>query len=144
MQNIAKKNTTLGNRIRTIRKSTGLDQEEFADRLGLRRKATISDYERNKKEPKITTLRNIAETGNVSLDWLLIGKAPEKQLSPLEKTPLSPKLQILLEMVSNLSDSAQNEMLETVLRLKREHEEAKQQQGLGKKKNSARKTSGDL
>lgn len=133
MQNIAKKNTTLGNRIRTIRKSIGLDQKGFADRLDLKRKATISDYERNKKEPKIATLRNIAETGNVSLDWLLAGKEPEKQLNLQEEKSLSPKMQVLLEMTSNLPDSIQRQMLETVLKLKREHEEAKQQRESGKK-----------
>jgi phage repressor protein C with HTH and peptisase S24 domain len=64
--------STLGERIKYLRSVTlKLNQAAFAKKLGFSRSATISDYEKNKRNPDIATLRKIAVLGNVSLDWLL-------------------------------------------------------------------------
>ncbi|MFQ5737159.1 MAG: XRE family transcriptional regulator [Thermodesulfobacteriota bacterium] len=68
---------TLGERIRYIRDNIlHLNQADFAKKLGFSRVATISDYEKNKRSPDITSLRNIAASGGVTLEWLLSGKGP--------------------------------------------------------------------
>jgi len=66
---------TLGERIRHTReKILRLNQSGLANKLGFSRVATISDYETDKRLPDITTLRKIASSGGVSLEWLLTGK----------------------------------------------------------------------
>lgn len=70
---------TLGERIRLLRKNTlRLSQNEFADQLGFSRGATISDYEKNRRNPDIATLGRMAFLGSVTLDWLLNGNGPVK------------------------------------------------------------------
>ena len=69
--------STLGERIKLIRDELlKINQSSFADKLGFSRVATISDYEKNKRNPDISTLCKIADMGTVSLDWLLTGKGP--------------------------------------------------------------------
>jgi phage repressor protein C with HTH and peptisase S24 domain len=68
---------TLGERIRYLRENIlRLNQSEFAKELGFSRGATISDYEKDKRSPDITTLRSMADIGNVTLEWLLTGNGP--------------------------------------------------------------------
>jgi phage repressor protein C with HTH and peptisase S24 domain len=68
---------TLGERIRYVRDNIlKLNQADFARRLGFSRVATISDYEKNKRNPDITSLRKIAVAGGVTLEWLLTGNEP--------------------------------------------------------------------
>jgi len=69
--------STLGERIRHVRDSLlGLNQADFARRLGFTRTATISDYEKDKRSPDIATLRKIAGAGGVKVEWLLTGDGP--------------------------------------------------------------------
>lgn len=68
---------TLGERIRYIRESIlRLNQADFANKLGFSRVATISDYEKNKRSPDITSLRKMATSSGVTLEWLLTGNGP--------------------------------------------------------------------
>jgi len=83
---------TLGERIRRVRDEIlKINQARFAGMLGFSRIATISDYEKDKRNPDITTLCKIASLGSVSLDWLLTGKGgtsglphglPEERIKP--------------------------------------------------------------
>lgn len=57
-------------RLREIRKSRGLTQEELGDLVGLT-KASISFYESGKQDPGVDTLKRIADVLNVSVDNLL-------------------------------------------------------------------------
>ncbi len=69
--------STLGDRIKRIRDSIlKQNQADFAKKLGFSRVATISDYEKNKRSPDITSLRKIASVGGVTLEWLLTGNGP--------------------------------------------------------------------
>ena len=63
---------TIGERITAIRKTLGLNQKEFADKLNIRQ-ATVSTYEVGRSEPDIETMLKIAKLGFVTLDWLLTG-----------------------------------------------------------------------
>lgn len=66
--------STLGERIKYIRGDLlKLNQSAFADILGFSRGATISDYEKDKRSPDISTLCKIADMGIISIDWLLTG-----------------------------------------------------------------------
>lgn len=64
---------TLGSRIRLVRKLCGLNQADFARRIQLEDKSTVSKYEKDQREPTIATLATIAHVGNVSVGWLISG-----------------------------------------------------------------------
>jgi phage repressor protein C with HTH and peptisase S24 domain len=62
----------LGERISSIRKMMGKNQQEFADMFDVKQ-ATISSWETNIRQPDIKTLLKIADLGKCTLDWLLTG-----------------------------------------------------------------------
>lgn len=57
-------------RLRELRRARGWSQQQVADLLGLN-KMSISLYESGKRTPSFEVLDNIAETFNVSYDYLL-------------------------------------------------------------------------
>lgn len=128
-----KKCTQLGKRIKSLRELTGLSQTKYAVKVGINRTASISDYENGKREPELTTLCKISEFSNVSLDWLLAGKEPERQPETSEEKSLSAELQILLKVVSVMPEVAQGETLEAAYKIKEKYKEAEQQRESAKK-----------
>ncbi|MBQ3571602.1 MAG: helix-turn-helix transcriptional regulator [Clostridia bacterium] len=62
--------TYLGDNISDLRKSAGISQEEFADRLKVSRQA-VSKWERNEAYPDTENLIAIAKFFNVSIDDLI-------------------------------------------------------------------------
>ena len=62
--------TITAQRIKKIRKEKGLTQEKLAEMLNVEA-ATISNYEKDKRNPKIKMLMKISEILNVELDYLL-------------------------------------------------------------------------
>lgn len=61
--------TGLGQRIREVRERAELNQKEFCAVLGIPQ-STLSAYETGRMQPTISSLVNIAEKFNISLDWL--------------------------------------------------------------------------
>lgn len=61
-------NDSIGAKLRILRKERRLTQQELADGLGMTR-ATISNYEINRRAPHLTELRRIAEFFGVGLDY---------------------------------------------------------------------------
>lgn len=61
---------TFGDRLKEIRTSRGLSQDDLADLLGTS-KQVISRYETNQRTPKITVAAEYAEKLNVSLTYLM-------------------------------------------------------------------------
>lgn len=59
---------TIGNKLKILRKERRLTQQELADKLGIKR-ATISNYEINRRSPHLSELRRIAEFFGVGLDY---------------------------------------------------------------------------
>lgn len=57
-----------GGRISTLREMSNLTQQELADLMGMSR-AAISDLERGKASPRLSTVRRLSEVFNVSLDF---------------------------------------------------------------------------
>lgn len=61
----------IGSRIRTIRESLGLSQEEIAGHLGYKSVATISHFETGARKIGVIDLHKIAEMLDVSVDYLV-------------------------------------------------------------------------
>lgn len=63
----------IGERLKKIRNDNDLSMEKFALSLSIS-KANISNYEKEVYLPNIDTLIKIANTYNISMDWLILGK----------------------------------------------------------------------
>lgn len=61
---------TFAKRLRELRQLNNITQIEMANKLGLNR-VTYTNYEREKSEPSISTLKEIATIFNVSIDYLI-------------------------------------------------------------------------
>lgn len=66
-------NETIGMRIRGLRRGMGFTQEEVADRL-MTKKATISAYENDRIDIKVSILKELAEILHTSIAYLAEGK----------------------------------------------------------------------
>lgn len=66
----------IGARIKEIRKSAGLTQQRFADRIGLKRN-TVGNYEINLITPSDRTIADICREFNVSEVWLRTGEGDQ-------------------------------------------------------------------
>ena len=62
--------TTFGEKLKNLRISAGLTQEELARKCGIT-KQNISRYENSKREPNIRTAKIIADALNVALEDLV-------------------------------------------------------------------------
>lgn len=60
------------NRIKEIRKTLGMTQQEFADRLGIKR-TTIGNYEAGRNDPVDAVISLICDRCNVNEKWLRTG-----------------------------------------------------------------------
>lgn len=84
---------SLGARIEGVRKSLGLTQSAFADKLSVKQ-GVISKWERNESEPESLILAAIASLGFTSIDWLVTGIDKKKvygNISELASTVSEPK-----------------------------------------------------
>lgn len=63
----------MNRRIKEIRSALGLTQQEFAERLSLKRN-TIATYEMGKASPSDRTINDICDKYNVNETWLRTGK----------------------------------------------------------------------
>lgn len=72
----------IGNKIRQLRGDK--TKKDFAEMM-LVTSTTISNWESGRKIPQISTLRTIAEKGNVSMDWLL-GLSEKKKPNAFPET----------------------------------------------------------
>lgn len=62
----------IGQKIKILRKTRGLTQQQLADKLNVKR-ATISNYEIGRRSPHIKELELIAEALGVGLDYFGYG-----------------------------------------------------------------------
>lgn len=75
----------MDNRIKELRKSLGLTQQEFADRLNIKRGA-IANYEIGRNIPIDAVISLISKEFNVSENWLRTGEGEMfQQMSEQEK-----------------------------------------------------------
>lgn len=72
----------IGDRIKTLRKSKGISQKDFAAQLQIPY-STYSNYENNNREPKKEQITQIASALGVT-EYELLGMSLEKNMQPLE------------------------------------------------------------
>lgn len=99
--------STIGQRLRTARKSKKLSLLDVRDLTGLST-GNLSDLENDKFSPSANTLIQLRQLLNVSIDWMLTGNLPKDIPSDeiiREKTPayLSNDEKMLLDMYHKLS-----------------------------------------
>ncbi len=66
-----------GERVRWVRKSNNLTQEEFGEILGVSRQ-TINAYENDRQRPPLDKLEKISREQNISPYWILTGQGSPK------------------------------------------------------------------
>ena len=69
----ANESSTFGDRIIAARESVGLNQSDFARKLGVQLK-TVKKWEEDLSEPRANKLQMIAGLLNVSITWLIMGQ----------------------------------------------------------------------
>lgn len=100
-------------RIRKLRKNLDLTQQEFADKVGVKRN-TVAQYETGRNEPTATVLALICREFNVREEWLRDGTGemfkdkPSSALNALsEEYGLSNAAYVMIEKFVNLKPEAQ-------------------------------------
>lgn len=95
-------------RIRYLRKQLDLTQQEFAERIGVKRN-TIATYETGRNEPIDAVVSLICREFNVDENWLRTGdgemfvkKTEEEEIADLVYDLLDPKDDAFLEAVLDL------------------------------------------
>lgn len=71
---------TFAERLRSLRTKKGLTQKEVADRLGISESA-YGYYEQGRRQPPQESYAVLADLFDVSLDYLLLGKATARSAS---------------------------------------------------------------
>ena len=67
---------TIGSKIKNLRKSRKMTQEDFAARIGVSR-STLSCYEIGQRTPSLKTLTDIAEIFGIGLDYFGVSAKDE-------------------------------------------------------------------
>lgn len=87
---------TFGERLKSLRESRGMTQDDLADSLGVSKQA-VSQYERGVRRPDYDTLLAICDLFNVSVDYIL-GKTDhtarlldEQELSLVDQYYVNPE-----------------------------------------------------
>lgn len=75
MDNTQSLDNEIGNRIKGIRMSLGLNQQEFGDMLNLT-KSAICTYEKGLRTPRQSTISLICKKFNVNPDYIKYGNEP--------------------------------------------------------------------
>ena len=74
----------VGRRIERLRNAYGLTQTDFAQRVGVLRES-VSLWERGKQRPGIGPAQRIADSYNVTLDWIFLGRLGTLQFQMAQK-----------------------------------------------------------
>jgi transcriptional regulator with XRE-family HTH domain len=100
---------SIGQQLKTLRQSQKMTQQTVADKVGITR-ATLSNYEIDRRTPDLKTLRKLAECFGVGLDYF--GIAPADEILDL--------LARAKDVFENdrISEERKNELFEEIMRLK--------------------------
>lgn len=103
---------SLGDRIRVIRKTNQLNQNEFSNLIGISQ-ATLSELEQGKYNPSLETILSINKVFKTNLSWLLTGDSLERNESlHLFNVSLDDMEFKLIEMFRNLKDFDKEEIIQ--------------------------------
>lgn len=108
----------MNERLKKLRKALDLTQQEFADRLGVKRN-TIAQYEIGRNEPIDAVIVSICREFNVSRKWLCDGVgemfAPDDDLNDLvSKYGLSEDDRILIKKYIDLKSSVRDVIVDFI------------------------------
>ncbi len=99
---------TIGNRIKERRKELNLTQLDIKSRVGIS-SGNISDIERGNRLPAASTLVQLAEVLECSVDYILTGVSPLSEISLLSVQGESAKK--LVNLFLTLSPEDQDELI---------------------------------
>ena len=96
----------VGTKIKNLRKSRKMTQEDFADKIGVSR-STLSCYEIGQRTPHLKTLQHIAEMFGVGLDYFGVAAKDEafellaraKEVFENESIPVETKEELYREFM---------------------------------------------
>lgn len=99
---------SIGKRIKKRRKELHLTQTEIKEKTGIS-SGNMSDIERGNRLPAATTLAQLSEILDCSIDWILTGNSPlsENLIFP----DIGEKDQKLLSLFHEISEEDQEELL---------------------------------
>lgn len=102
--------TSIGNRISHIRKERGYTQEKLAELAGISIQF-LSDIENNKKNMTVTTLKKIADSLNITTDYIIYGReeSDENTMISVMRNTLSKKNRKKAEKLLEIFISAIND-----------------------------------
>ncbi|MBD0383867.1 helix-turn-helix domain-containing protein [Paenibacillus sedimenti] len=104
--------SNLGDRIRIIRKTNRLNQNEFANLIGISQ-ATLSELEQGKYSPSLETILSIHRVFKTNLSWLLTGDSlVENESLNLFNVSLGDMELKLIEIFRNLKDYDREEIIQ--------------------------------
>lgn len=104
---------TLGDKIKELRKSRDLTQQDLADILGITR-GQISNLEKNRRSLSLDQLRLLCSTFNLNLDYFMIQPDKNEAISLLEKAKL------FFES-NQLSEQQKDELYQEIMRIYLNH-----------------------
>jgi transcriptional regulator with XRE-family HTH domain len=84
---------TCGDKIAALREKRGLTQEDLAAKIGISR-ASLSHYEKNRREPDYTTMTKLADFFHVSVDYLLGRTSEPAQIADLAVRDFAENLEL--------------------------------------------------
>lgn len=107
--------SSLGDRIRVIRKTNRLNQTEFSNLIGISQ-ATLSEIKKDKYNPSIETIFSIYKVFKTNLNWLILGEEianEENRKSKIDlfQTVVNEKELKLLELFNKLTDRDMDEII---------------------------------
>ena len=104
----------MNERIRKLRKTLDLTQQEFANKLGMKQN-TIATYEMGRANPSDQTIRSICREFNVNDSWLRTGEG-EMFIQIPEKDETA-------DLVYDLLGPARNEFHDIIIEIMRTYKE---------------------
>ena len=120
----------LKERIKALRKTLGLTQQEFADRVGLKRNS-LANYETGRNTPMDAVMKSICREFNVNEDWLRTGEGEmfikltrDEEMAKLTKQLLNEEEDSfknrLISVLANLTDQQWEVLAEVAEKLSNE------------------------
>ena len=104
---------TIGERIRKVRRSNDLTQQEFADRIGSKRN-TVATYEMGRSVPSAAVLSLIEREFNVSEEWLRTGEGEMfiQRAKELVQFEISEQLARIIEIYNDMNAAGREKLFE--------------------------------
>ena len=91
---------TIGDRVKTLRESKGMTQEELANRLGKKSKSSVAHIEKGKRDIPRSMVVQLAEILDTTPAYLM-GWTDKKESTPTDSNGRS----AIVEKINSLSDS---------------------------------------